>query len=120
MFKEKGLRLNVDKTKVLISGRNLYTLKKSEKFPCGVCFSGVGRNSVFCSSCSCLVHKKCTNIHGPLIDTGNFTCARCSGLSREVDVRPCQSVPLAGDDVEVVDSFRCLGDMLAAVEEMPQ
>ena len=43
-----------------------------------------------------------------------------SGLSREVDVRLCLSVPLAGDDVEVVDSFRCLGDMLAAVEEMPQ
>ena len=111
-FKEKGL--NVDKTKVLISGRNLYTLKKSGKFPCGVCFSGVGRNSVFCSSCSCWVNNKSTNIHGQIIDTGNFTCARCSGLSREVDVRPCQSVPHDGDDVEVVDSFRYLGDMLAA------
>ena len=107
-FKEKGLRLNVDKTKVLISGRNLYTLKKSGKFPCGVCFSGVGRNSVFCSSCSC------TNSRGQIIDTGNFTCARCSGLSREVDVRPCQSVPLDGDGVEFLDSFRYLDDMLAA------
>ena len=100
-FDEKGLRVNVDKTKVMISGRNLNTLKKSGKFPCGVCFSGVGSNSIFCTSCSCWVHKKCTNIRGPLKDTGNFTCSRCSGLARAVDIQPFSNVTLDGEDVEV-------------------
>ena len=113
-FEKNGLRVNVAKTKVLVSGRNLNTLKKSGKFICGVCFAGVGRNSIFCSTCSCWVHKKCSNVNGPLINVVNFTCARCSGLARTVDARPYETVTFSGEDVEVVDSFRYVSDMISA------
>ena len=112
-FSEKGLNVNIGKTKVMISGRNLNTLKKTGKYPCGVCFTGVGRNSIYCSFCSCWVHKKCTNIHGPLINVANFKCARCSGSARPIDVRPFLEITLDGEVVEAVDCFCYLGDMIA-------
>ena len=39
-MEKKGLRVNAKKTKVLICGEGLDTLRKSGKYPCGVCFSG--------------------------------------------------------------------------------
>ena len=44
----KGLRVNVDKTKVLMSGLGLDVLQKSSKDPCGMCLKGVLTNSIFC------------------------------------------------------------------------
>ena len=37
---KKGLRVNMGKTKIMESGINLDVLKKSGKYPCGVCQSG--------------------------------------------------------------------------------
>ena len=44
---EKGLRVNMGKTKLMICGLNLDHMKPSGKFPCGVCLKGVGANSMF-------------------------------------------------------------------------
>jgi len=41
----KGLRVNMPKTKVMICEADSNPLKKSGKYPCGVCRSGVGSNS---------------------------------------------------------------------------
>ena len=60
----KGRRVNNDKTKILISGPDLTTLKDTGKHPCGVCRSRVGSNSIFCSGCSHWVHKKCSGLKG--------------------------------------------------------
>ena len=35
-------------------------LQSSGEFPCAVCRTGVGSNSIFCNSCKYWVHKKCT------------------------------------------------------------
>ena len=43
----KGLRVNMGKTTVLISGPGLDVLQKSGKYPCGVCLMGAGTNSIF-------------------------------------------------------------------------
>ena len=51
-MESKGLRVNMKKTKIMVSGRNLGTLKDSGRFPCAVCRSGVGSNSIFCNGCS--------------------------------------------------------------------
>ena len=53
----KGLRVNMGKTKDLISGLGLDVLQKSGKDPCGVCVKGVGTNSIFCGGCSSWIHK---------------------------------------------------------------
>ena len=64
-MEKKGLRVNMGKTKIMESGINLDVLKKSGKYPCGVCQSGVGSsNAIFCGGCKHWVHKKCSDIKG--------------------------------------------------------
>ena len=113
-LESKGLRVNMGKTKIMISGPELHTLKDSGKFPCGVCRKGVGGNSIFCQGCQHWTHKKCSGITGRLIEDPDFRCKRCLGTARPIDVRPCTEVHIGGDLVEVVDSFCYLGDMLCA------
>ena len=52
----KGLRVNINKTKVLHSGQNSGTVAKTGAYPCAVCGKGVGSNSVQCSVCKCWVY----------------------------------------------------------------
>ena len=51
-MEEKGLRVNMGKTKLMIFRRNLDHMKPSGKYPCSVCLKGLGANSMFCSGCS--------------------------------------------------------------------
>ena len=44
-MEKKGLRVNMGKTKIMVSGMDLDLLKKSGKDPCGVCQKGVGSNA---------------------------------------------------------------------------
>ena len=48
-MESKGLRVNMKKTKFLVSGTGLDVLKNTGKYPCAVCRSGVGNNSIECS-----------------------------------------------------------------------
>jgi len=60
-MESKGLRVNMKKTKFLISGVGLNLLQDSGEFPCSICHSGVGVNSIECSQCKLWVHKKWSN-----------------------------------------------------------
>ena len=85
---EKGLRVNMGKTKIMESGINLDVLKKSGKYPCGVCLTGVGStNAILCDGCERWVHKKCSGIKGCLPPESDFRCARCLGTARPIDER---------------------------------
>ena len=48
-MEEKGLRVNVGKTKVMKCQVGSGQVKNSGKWPCGVCRKGVGRNSICCA-----------------------------------------------------------------------
>ena len=112
---EKGLRVNMGKTKIMESGINLDVLKKSGKYPCGVCQSGVGSsNAIFCGGCKRWVHKKCSGIKGPLRPDPEFRCARCLGTARAIDEREVSEVEVGNVKLEVVPEFCYLGDMLSA------
>ena len=50
-MEKKGLRVNAGKTKIMICGMGLDLLQSSGKFPCAVCRTGVGSNSIFCNGC---------------------------------------------------------------------
>ena len=92
-MEKKGLCVNMGKTKIMESGINLDVLKKSGKYPCGVCQSGVGSsNAIFCGGCKRWVHKKCSGIKGPLRPDPEFRCARCLGTARAVDEREVSEV----------------------------
>jgi len=113
-LENKGLRVNMKKTKILCSGRNLDVLQDAGKWPCGVCRRGVGGNSILCSGCDCWVHKTCSGIKGSLVPDPSYLCRRCRGLARPIDGRPLQHLTVEGQELEAVDSFCYLGDTVSA------
>ena len=111
----KGLRVNMGKTKIMVSGVNLQTLKDSGEYPCSVCRKGVGSNSIYCAGCSHWVHKKCSGVTGSLKSNPDYRCSRCKGSARPIDGRPHNEWLLMQDKkLDVVDSFCYLGDTIGA------
>ena len=43
-------------------GQNMQV--ESNKYPCGICGKGVGRNSIKCRECKKWIHKKCSEGDG--------------------------------------------------------
>ena len=82
----KGLRVNMGKTKIMVSGVNLQTLKDSGEYPCSVCRKGVGSNSIYCAGCSHWVHKKCSGVTGSLKSNPDYRCSRWKGTARPIDI----------------------------------
>ena len=112
-MEEKGLRLNAGKTKIMICGTGLDLLQSSGEFPCAVCRTGVGSNSIFCKGCKHWVHKKCSGLKR-LTEDPDYRCTRWKGTARPLDGRPQREVQVGPDKLEVVASFCYLGDMLSA------
>ena len=50
-MENRGMRVNMNKTKVMISGERQKVTQKAVRWPCGVCGRGVGNNSIQCTSC---------------------------------------------------------------------
>ena len=111
-MEQKGLQVNSGKTKVMISLCGQNPKNKSGKFPCGVCQKGVGRNPIFCPMCKCLVKGKCKGVKGKLTKATDFVCMKCCNGN------PAEKVMLAGCNLEVVDRFFYLGDMLKMLVEV--
>ena len=114
-MEKKGLHVNMGKTKVMESGINLNVLKKSGKYLCGVCQSGVdSSNAIFCGGCKRWVHKKCSGIKGPLRPDPEFRCTRCLRTARAIDEREVSEVEVGNEKLKVVPEFCFFGDMLSA------
>jgi len=62
----RGMRVNMNKTKVVISGEFHKPVQKAAGWTCGVCGRGVGSNLIQCTSCNKWVHKKCSGIKGSM------------------------------------------------------
>ena len=112
-MEKKGLRVNAGKTKVMICGTGLDLLQSSGEYPCAVCRTGVGNNSIYCNGCKLWVHKKCSGLK-QLTPNPDYRCARCMGNARPIDGRTQSEVQVGPDKLEVVASFCYLGDMLSA------
>ena len=108
----KGIRVNVNKTNVMISGERQKVRQKAVRWPCGVCSKGVGSNSLQCTSCQKWVHKKCNGIKGSMSKVAkSFICSCClnpvtSAGRTSVDIG-------ASAELKLVDKFCYLGDMLS-------
>ena len=112
-MEKKGLRVNAGKTKVMICCTGLDLLQSSGEYPCAVCRTGVGNNSIYCNGCKLWVHKKCSGLQR-LTPNPDYRCARCMGNAHPIDGRPQNEVQVGPDKLEVVASFCYLGDMLSA------
>jgi len=75
----RGMRVNMNKTKVMIRGERQKPVQKAARWPCGVCGRGAGSNSMLCTSCQKWVHKKCSGIKGSMYKVmKSFICRGCS------------------------------------------
>ena len=82
-MEEKGLSVNAGKT----CGTGLDLLQSSGEFPCAVCRTGVGSNSIFYKGCKHWVHKKCSGLKR-LTEDPDYRCTQCQGTARPLDGRP--------------------------------
>ena len=73
----KGLRVNIVKTKVMISALNQGPSFQFGKHSCGVCFKGVGVSSILCTLCNHWVHKHCSGLKSKLASAINLKCKAC-------------------------------------------
>ena len=94
-MEKKGLRVNAGKTKIMICGTGLDLLQSSGEFPCAVCHTGVGSNSI-CNGCKHWVHKKCIGLKR-LTKDPNYRCTQCQGTARPLDIRPQKEVQVGSD-----------------------
>ena len=113
-MEHKGLRVNMKKTKLMVSGPGLDLLCESGAFPCAVCRSGVRVNFIECSKCKNWVHKKCSGVRGRLVEDPAYVCPRCSDQAQPIDNRPVTHVDVDGTLLDVEPNFCYLGDMLCA------
>ena len=109
-MEKKGLRVNAGQMKIMICAMGLDLMQNSDEYPCTVCRTGVGSNSIFCNGCKHWVHKKCNGLKC-LTKDPDYRCTWCLGTAHPLDGRP-QKEGL--DKLEVVASFCHLGDMLSA------
>ena len=58
----RGMRVNMNKTKVMIRGECQKVTQKTARWRCGVCGRGNGNNSIQCTICQKWLHRKCSGI----------------------------------------------------------
>lgn len=113
-MEDKGLKMNIGKTKVMRCQTGARPVIKSGKHPCGVCQKGVGSNSIMCTSCSAWIHKRCSGISGKLQGIIGFRCKTCVVGIKAKSETP-EEISLGADEkLECVGKFRYLGDMIGA------
>ena len=71
----KGMRVNMNKSKVIISGARQNVRQKAVRWPCGVCSKGVGSNSLQCTCC-----QKWHIDYLQCFDAVGWVAGRASGL----------------------------------------
>ena len=111
-LESKGLRVNVGKTKILVSVHNAPKPVDGSKFPSGVRNNGVGINSIKCHACGFWVHKRCSNIKGPLKPDTDFKCEKCRGEVSNAFIPDSEPVVISGEEIEKASSFCYLGDFV--------
>ena len=79
-IESKGLHVNMNKTKCLVSGVGHDVLQKSDKCPWAVCCSGVGRNPIMCWQCMLWVHKMCSGNSKWPVEDPNYICPSMAEL----------------------------------------
>jgi len=106
----RGMRVNMNKAKVMISGECQKPMQKAARWPCGVCGRGVGSNSIQRTSCHKWVHKKCSGIKGSMYKVmKSFICRGC--LNPVISTGHTSVGIFASANLELVDKSFYLGDV---------
>ena len=117
-FKDKGLKINEEKTKVMCEsfGTGTTQVVGNVKHPCSVCLKGVDVNSIRYIQCVQWVHARCSRVKGSLMNVeSSFICRRCKGElyeTRQVNSQ-VSGLHIDGHEYKLVDKFCYLGDVLS-------
>ena len=83
-IESKGLKVNLVKTKVMVSKIGQISIKPSSmKDPCGICGRKTMANAVLCKSCGNWIHGRCAKIErvtGTLAT--DLRCMKCNGCHK--------------------------------------
>ena len=108
-LEKRGLKVNLGKTKLLVSGKE-YEVEETGKYPCGVCKTGVGNYSaILCTECNKWCHKRCSGLRS-LDGVNNYRCPTC--VTGRAMVEMDESLVVEGGIIEEVTHFCYLGDLL--------
>ena len=104
-FKNKGLKVNLGKTKVAVSGAE-GEVSVNKVDPCCICRKRVMSNSVLCVKCKEWIHGRCTKVKRVTLRLGrDFVCGRCKKQADGL----MDSVEELCEEVETVRGFCYLG-----------
>lgn len=107
-LEQRGLKINIEKTKLMVTGRQHSKNVQSGRWPCGCCGSGVGVNSLLCAKCKKWCHLRCSGLKS-VKTVQNFCCPVCKRRAESnKDGETRQYDRLIGG----VQEFIYLGDML--------
>ena len=106
----RGLKINVEKTKLLISGKENVQAAPTGQYPCGICMRGVGANSILCTVYNKWCHHRCTGLNS-LSRVANYVCLVCNG-TRQNTAAVDESIVTSAGTIEEVTKFSYLGDVL--------
>ena len=75
----RGLKVILEKTKMMVTGGGWRDVVRVGRYPCGVCGRGVGVNSVLCTACGKWCYKRCSGL-GCLsaVAVSLFRCLACA------------------------------------------
>ena len=109
-FESKGLKVNLGKTKVVVSGaEGEVTVSKVD--PCGICEKRVMENSVLWVKCRKWIHGRGVKVKRVTLRLGrDFVCGRCKKEADEF----MDSVEELCEEVQTVRGFCYLGDRVNA------
>jgi len=98
--KNRGMRVNMNKTKVMISGEWHNVTQKAVRWPCSICGRGIGNNSIQCTSCQKWVHMKCSGIKGEKMYGYEVEGARPRDRPKNLEIveKDCQTCKLNRKD----------------------
>src|SRR5580698_5591187 len=111
-LEERGLRVNMGKTKVLKCRVRAGQKEDSGKWPCGICRKGVGSNSIYCVLCKKWIHKAYSGMKGKMTANANFQCSKCT-IGDSDDTTELKELLIGNTDkVDCIDMFCYLGDVI--------
>ena len=109
-MEDKGLKVNVGKAKMIVSGRE-GEIVLSKIDPCGICEKRVASNAVCSTQCTKWIHRRCTKIKKVTCSPArHFVCRRCTDVGDGTE----ETVEVLCEEVETVKEFCYSGDKLNA------
>ena len=82
-FEGKGMRVNLNKTKMMVSGLE-EKVAASKIVPCGACGRRLKVNAVFCNNCARWARGRCTSMKRVIPALAkNFFCTSCATSDKD-------------------------------------